>query len=267
NFFEEVAKMRAARKIWARIMREQFGAQRTKSLFLRNNMMTCGSTLVANEPLNNIARVAFKTLCAVMSGCQSLHTSSYDEASGIPSDDSVTIALRTQTIAEHETGVAEIADPLGGSYYVEALTRDIAKQAEEYIARIEQMGGYMAAVEKGFLQQEVADSAKKHQQEIEDCQRLVVGLNKYTTDKKTSIPNFEHDPKTKDLQIQRLRELRRSRDQRKVDEMLNKVRNAARDGEHLMPNIIEAVKAKATLGEVMKVLKEELGAYQNEYCR
>ena len=259
HFFEEVAKIRAARKVWAGIMRERFGAQNPKSWQMRIYAQTSGFALTRQEPLNNVSRVALQALAAVLAGCQSLHTASYDEVYEIPSETAQNIALRTQQIIEHETGVADVADPLGGSYYVEWLTSRVEEEALTYLDRIEKIGGYVSALEKGYLGAEIARSAMKFQKAVDDGERIIVGLNKYQPEEALPVEVFEYNPRMVDMAVQRLAELRARRDQDQTDAALEAVRRAADQGKPLMPLFIEAVKAYATLGEIMAVLKEVYG--------
>ncbi len=259
NFFEEVCKIRAARRLWARLMRERFGAQDPKSWQMRMLTQTCGSSLTYEEPLNNIARVALGAMAAVLGGTQALATASYDEAYAIPTDDAQRIALQTQQIIEHETGAADVADPLGGSYYVEWLTDRMEQEACTYLERIEGMGGYIEALENGFILQEVARSALQAQRETEDGQRIVVGVNRYHSEDRSPVEVFEHDPATERIAVERLRRLRSERDGAAVAGCLDAVREAACSGRPLMPLFIEAVKARATMGEIMAVLKDVFG--------
>lgn len=259
HFFEEVAKIRAARRIWARTMREGFDAQNPKSWQMRVYAQTSGFALTRQEPLNNVSRVALQALAAVLAGCQSLHTASYDEVYEIPSEVAQTIALRTQQIIEHETGAADVADPLGGSYYVEWLTSRVEKEARSYMNRIEKIGGYVPALEKGYLAAEIARSAMKFQKSVDDGERIIVGANKYQPEGALPVGVFEYNPQMVEVAVQRLADLRARRDQGKASDALEAVRQAAAQGHPLMPLFIEAVKACATLGEIMGVLKEVYG--------
>lgn len=259
NFFEEVCKIRAARRLWARTMQERFGARNPKSWQMRMLTQTCGSSLTYEEPLNNIARVALGAMAAVMAGTQALATASYDEVYAIPTDEAQRIALRTQQIIEHETGAADVADPLGGSYYVEWLTDRMEQEARSYLDRIEKMGGYVAALENGFVLQELARSALKSQQEIESGQQVLVGVNRYRTGERAPVEVFEHDTETERIAVERLRRLRAERNGGLVKRHMEAVREAARSGRPLMPIFIEAVKDGATMGEIMSALKEVFG--------
>ena len=263
NFLEEIAKFRAARRLWARIMKERFKAKSPRSLWMRMHVQTSGCTLTAQQPLNNIVRVAFQSLAAVLGGAQSLHTNSFDEALALPSEDAVRIALRTQQIIAHESGVADTADPLAGSYSVEALTNEMEERAMEYIDKIEAMGGVIPAIEKGFLQREIAESAYKYQKEVDGKERILVGVNEYTVEGgEAPVKLLRIDPVVEEEQRARLQEMKRKRDNGKVRKVLGKLRGVAERDENLMPPIIEAVKAYATLGEICDVLREVFGEYR-----
>ena len=264
NFFEEIAKMRAARRIWARITRERFGAQNPKSSQMRIFAQTGGFTLTRQEPLNNISRVALQALAAVLAGCQSLHTASYDEVYEIPTDSAQAIALRTQQIIESETGVADVADPLGGSYYVEWLTGRVEEAVQAYLERIEKMGGYVAALERGYLAGEIARSAMRFQKEVEAGERVIVGVNKYQSEGTLPVEVFQYNPQMAEVAVRRLAELRAEREGRKTASALQRIREAAQGNEPLMPLFIEAVKVQATLGEIMGVLREVFGEATRE---
>ncbi|NJE08600.1 methylmalonyl-CoA mutase [Thermococcus sp. M39] len=263
NFLEEIAKFRAARRLWARIMKEKFGAKDPKSMLLRFHTQTAGSTLTAQQPENNIIRVTIQALAAVLGGTQSLHTNSYDEALSLPTEKSVRIALRTQQIIAYESGVVDTIDPLGGAYYIEWLTDHIEEEAMKYIEKIERMGGMMRAIERGYIQKEIADSAYKYQKEIEEGKRIIVGVNKFVVDEPIEVEILKVDPSIRDKQIERLKKLRSERDNKKVKEALDKLRNAAeKEDVNLMPYIIEAHRHLATLGEVTDVLREVWGEYR-----
>lgn len=263
NFLEEIAKFRAARRLWARIMKEKFGAKNPKSMLLRFHTQTAGSTLTAQQPENNIIRVTIQALAAVLGGTQSLHTNSYDEALSLPTEKSVRIALRTQQIIAYESGVVDTIDPLGGAYYIEWLTDHIEEEAMKYIEKIERMGGMMRAIERGYIQKEIADSAYKYQKEIEEGKRIIVGVNKFVVDEPIEVEILKVDPSIRDKQIERLKKLRSERDNKKVEEALDKLRNAAeKEDVNLMPYIIEAHRHLATLGEVTDVLREVWGEYR-----
>ncbi|MEM2934672.1 MAG: methylmalonyl-CoA mutase family protein [Methanocellales archaeon] len=262
DIFEEVAKFRAVRRMWAKIMRERFGAKDPRSWQFRFHVQTPGHTLTAQQPLNNIIRTAFQALAAVLGGVQSLHTNSYDEALCLPTEHAVMVALRTQQIIAYETGVTNTVDPLAGSYYVEWLTDEIEKQAFEYIKKIDQMGGALAAIESGYVAREILESAYKYQKEIDSGERVIVGVNKYTIEEEIKIPILRPDPEVERLQKARLTALKQRRDAKKVRESLEKLRGAAMDHGNLMPVILEAVKAYATIGEMCDVLREVFGEYK-----
>lgn len=262
DLLEEVAKFRAARRLWAKIMKERFNAKSPKSMMLRFHTQTGGSTLTAQQPDNNIVRVAIQTLAAVLGGTQSLHTNSKDEALALPTEDSVRIALRTQQIVAYESGVTETVDPLAGSYYVESLTSQIEDMAMKYIEKIDDLGGAAKAIEKGYVQQEIQESAYKYQKEIEAGQRIVVGMNKFQIKEAAPKGLLRVDPIVGELQKQKLEALRKERDNAKVDTTLAALKKAAQGEENLMPFILDAVRAYATLGEVCGVLREVFGEYQ-----
>ena len=263
NFLEEIAKFRAARRLWAYIMKEWFNAKNPRSMLLRFHTQTAGSTLTAQQPENNIVRVAIQALAAVLGGTQSLHTNSYDEALSLPTEKSVRIALRTQQIIAYESGVVDTIDPLGGSYYIEWLTDHIYEEALKYIEKIQKMGGMMRAIERGYIQKEIAESAYKVQKEIEEKKRIIVGVNEFIVDEPLDVEILKVDPSIREKQIERLKKLRSERDNRKVEEALDKLRKAAEsEDENLMPYIIEAHRHLATLGEVTDVLREVWGEYR-----
>jgi methylmalonyl-CoA mutase N-terminal domain/subunit len=263
DFFEEIAKFRAARRLWAKIMKERFHAKNPRSMWMRMHVQTSGCTLTAPQPLNNIIRTTIQALAAVLGGTQSLHTNSFDEALCLPTEEAVRVALRTQQIIAHESGATNTIDPLGGSYYVEALTNEMEEKAMEYIQKIDNMGGVIAAIEKGFFQKEIADSAYRYQREIDEKKRVIVGLNEYSIEgEECPIELLRIDPKVEKEQVARLQKLKRERDNRKVKEALEKLHNAAEKDENLMPTIIEAVKAYVTLGEITEVLRQVYGEYK-----
>lgn len=264
NFFEEICKFRAVRKIWARLMRERFGARNPKSWRLKMYCQTSGSTLTRQEPLNNIARVAIQALAAVLGGVQGLATDSYDEGYAIPTPEAQRVALHTQHIIEHETGVADVADPLGGSYYVEWLTSEMERSIMELIEKIEGMGGYLAALENGFIPREVSNSALCYQQEIERGERVIVGVNRYLSEDRTPVETFAHNPRVHAVAVERLNRLKAERDNRRVQETLEAVRSASRDGEPMMPALIEAAAAYASLGEIMGALVDVFGEWDRK---
>jgi methylmalonyl-CoA mutase, N-terminal domain len=262
DFFEEIAKYRAARRIWAREMKETFGAQNPRSWLMRFHTQTAGVSLTAQQPENNIVRVAIQALAAVLGGTQSLHTNSMDEALALPSEHAVTIALRTQQILAEESGVANTVDPLGGSFFMEAQTNYIEQQAYDYFKRIQELGGVLPAIDKGFFQGEISDAAYRYQREIDQNKRRIVGVNSYQDRKSYTIPILEMDPQGYERQIGRLNELRASRDQGRVGQALDRLRIACQGTENTMPFILDAVRAYATLGEIIGVMKEVFGVYE-----
>lgn len=263
NLLEEVSKFRAARRLWARIMRERFGARDEKSMMLRFHTQTAGVALTAQQPKNNIVRVAMQALAAVLGGTQSLHTNSYDEALGLPTEESVEIALRTQQILAHESGVADSVDPLAGSYYVERMTREIEERAQDYIDKIDELGGALRAIELGYTQREIQEAAYELQREIEQQERIVVGVNEYVDDgQPASEEILRIDPEAVERQIRRLEALRSQRDQAQVDDALAALSEAAAGDENMMPRILAAVEAHATLGEIADTMREVFGEYQ-----
>lgn len=262
DFFEEIAKYRAARRIWAHEMKGTFGAKNPRSWLLRFHTQTAGVSLSAQQPEINIARVALQALAAVMGGTQSLHTNSMDEALALPSEKAATIALRTQQIIAHESGVANTIDPLSGSFYVEWLTNEMEKRAREMFAQIDALGGVLPAIEAGYFQREIADAAFRYQREIDEHERTIVGVNDYVQDEPLTIPILNFDPDGERRQIARLEELRRARDNEKVGQTLAALRCAAEGTENLMPHILESVKAYATLQEIMDVFRGVFGVYE-----
>ena len=263
NFFEEIAKFRAARRLWAKIMRERFGAKNPASCMLRFHTQTSGVMLTAQQPYNNIIRTALQALAAVLGGTQSLHTNSFDEAYALPSEQAVTIALRTQQIIAYESGVVDSVDPLAGSYYVEYLTNQIEDRAASYIEQIDAMGGAVAAIEKGFMQREIVESAYRFQKEVEAKKRIVVGMNEFVTEKEVPMKILQIDPEIEKKLVERLKQVKMQRNQVKVGEVLNKLRRAAeQEGVNLMPFILQAVKEYTTLGEICDTLREVFGEYK-----
>ncbi|MDO9530708.1 MAG: methylmalonyl-CoA mutase family protein [Deltaproteobacteria bacterium] len=262
DFLEEVAKFRAARRLWAKIMKERFNAQDPRSLMLRFHTQTAGCSLTAQQPLNNIMRVAFQAMSAVLGGTQSLHTNSYDEALALPSELAVQVALRSQQVVAFETNVCDTVDPLAGSYYIEKLTDEVEARAQEYIDQIDRMGGAVAAIEKGFIQKEIGASAYRFQREIEKGERIIVGLNRFQTheDKLTGL--LKVDPEVGVKQVARLQELKNTRDNAVVQKTLAELKTAAEGTDNLMPPILKAVKALATLGEICDTLREVFGEYE-----
>ncbi len=262
DFFEEIAKYRAARRIWARQMRETFGAKDPRAWLMRFHTQTAGVSLTAQQPENNIVRVAIQALAAVLGGTQSLHTNSMDEALALPSEHAVTIALRTQQIIAEESGVANSIDPLGGSFFVEAQTDRIEKQAYDYFRRIKELGGVLPAIEKGFFQSEISDAAYRYQREIDQGIRNIVGVNAYAEDRPLSIPLLAMDPEGYRRQLARLEQLRAERDNARVGQALDRLRIACQGSENTMPHLLEAVRAYATLGEIIGVMKSVFGVYE-----
>ena len=262
DFFEEIAKYRAARRIWAREMKETFGAENPRSWWMRFHTQTAGCSLTAQQPENNIVRTAIQALAAVLGGTQSLHTNSMDEALALPSESAVRIALRTQQIIAHESGVANTVDPLAGSYFIEALTNRMEEEAYEYFRKIESLGGMLGAIERGFPQREIAESAYRYQREIDTGQRTVVGVNDYLTDEHVTIPLLEIDREGERRQRERLARVRRERDNELVSQRLEALQEAAQGTENLMPSILDAVRAYATLGEICGVFREVFGEYR-----
>ncbi|MEW6140186.1 MAG: methylmalonyl-CoA mutase family protein [Thermodesulfobacteriota bacterium] len=261
DFLEEVAKFRAARRLWARIMKERFGAQNPRAMMLRFHTQTAGCTLTAQQPDNNVVRVAFQALAAVLGGTQSLHTNSRDEALALPSEQSVQIALRTQQIIAYETGAADTVDPLAGSYYVEALTSEIERQASEYIRKIDEMGGAVKAVECGYVEQEIQDSAYRFQKAVESNEQVIVGVNRFQV--KEDLPSnlLRVDPAVRETQMRKLAQIRSERDSHDVHSSLDELRKAALGTDNLVPPILDAVKKRATLGEICDVLRGVFGEY------
>jgi methylmalonyl-CoA mutase N-terminal domain/subunit len=263
EFMEEVAKFRAARRVWATIMKERFGARDPASMRLRFHTQTAGCTLTAQQPENNIVRVALQALSAVLGGTQSLHTNSYDEALCLPTEKAVQIALRTQQLIAAESGVADTVDPLAGSYYLEYLTDEIQRRVEEYIAAIDELGGALKAVELGYFQKEIQNSAYRYQRQVEAGQRTVVGVNKYVVPGEEESRNLLRvDPAVQKQQIRSLEKIKKERDEKAVHSALEKLRDAASGDDNLMPPILGCVERYATLGEICDVLREEFGEYR-----
>jgi methylmalonyl-CoA mutase N-terminal domain/subunit len=262
DLLEEVAKYRAARRLWAKIMKERFGAKNPKSMALKFHTQTGGSTLTAQQPENNIVRVAIQTLAAVLGGTQSLHTNSKDEALALPTEDSVRVALRTQQIVGYESGVTNTVDPLAGSYYIEAKTSQIEKEAMAYIKKIDDLGGAPKAIDKGYVQQEIMDAAYDYQKEVETGERIVVGMNKFQIEEEAPKGLLRVDPAVGERQKQKIADLKAKREQAKVDETLAALRTACEGTDNVMPFILEAVRAYATLGEICGVMREVFGEYQ-----
>lgn len=261
DFFEEIAKFRAARRMWARIMKERFGASNPRAMMLRFHTQTAGCTLTAPQPENNIVRVAFQALSAALGGTQSLHTNSKDEAYALPSQESVQIALRTQQIVAYETGVAETVDPLAGSYFVEALTDEIERLANEYIKKIDEMGGAVRAVECGFIEQEIQDSAYKFQKAVESGNQVIVGVNRFQTGSAPPKGLLKVDPMVRETQIQRLQKIYAERDSAAVRDCLDTLKKVAQGSDNMMPTILDAVRKRVSLGEICDVLRQVFGEY------
>ncbi|MEW6388260.1 MAG: methylmalonyl-CoA mutase family protein [Thermodesulfobacteriota bacterium] len=263
DFFEEIAKFRAARRLWAKIMKERFGAQDPRSQMLRFHTQTAGCSLTAQQPLNNIMRTAFEALAAVLGGTQSLHTNSFDEALALPSELAVQVALRTQQVIAHEAAVCDTVDPLAGSYYIEYLTDQVEAKAQEYIDQIDRLGGAVAAIEKGYIQKEIQDSAYRYQKEIESGERVVVGLNRFQVAEEEVFKDLlKVDPAVGDKQVARLKELKNTRDNAAVAKALADLKTAAEGTANLMPPILTAVKSLATLGEICDTLRAVFGEYE-----
>jgi methylmalonyl-CoA mutase N-terminal domain/subunit len=262
DFFEEIAKFRAARRIWAKIMRERFMAKNPRSWMLRFHTQTAGCSLTAQQPYNNVVRTACEALAAVLGGTNSLHTNSLDETYAIPTEEAATVALRTQQILAEETGVANTIDPLAGSYFLEALTHQMEEQAWEYIRKIDEMGGMVAAIEGGFPQAEIADSAYKYQKQIDAGEKVVVGVNKYATEH-SPIMIWRMKPEIEERQLRRLREVKQTRNNQKVKELLHQIRKAAKNGENLMPHLINAVREYASIQEICDVWRDVFGRYSD----
>ncbi len=263
DFFEEIAKFRAARRMWARIMRERFKAQNPRSCWMRFHTQTAGCSLTAQQPLNNVVRVTSQALAAALGGTQSLHTNSYDETLALPTDQAVTVALRTQQIISEETGVTNTVDPLAGSYFVEALTNELEENAWQYIETIDKMGGMLAAVDCGFPQTEIADAAYRFQRQLDSGAKVLVGVNKYAAERETPIEILKIDEALEQAQARRLDDIKRTRDSREVSRTLGEVRQACKSGKNVMPLVIDAVKAYATEQEICDVYREVFGVYQD----
>lgn len=263
DLFEEICKLRAARRIWAKVMRDRFGAKNPRSLWMRFHVQTAGCSLTAQQPYNNVVRTTVEALAAVLGGTQSLHTNSLDEVLCLPSEHAVEIALRTQQILAEETGVVNTIDPLAGSYFVESLTNEMEAKAWEYIEKIDAMGGMIAAIERGYPQMEIADAAYAFQRQIDAGEKIMVGVNKYATEAQHPVPLVEIDEKVGEEQIRRLKDLRRRRDSRAVSQSLADIRAACKNGANVMPHCIAAVKALATEQEICDVYREVYGEYRD----
>jgi methylmalonyl-CoA mutase, N-terminal domain len=264
DFFEEVAKFRAGRRIWARTMKERFGARKRESLLLRTHAQTAGVSLTAQQPYNNVVRTALQAFAAVLGGTQSLHTNSLDETYALPTEEAATIALRTQQIIAYESGADRVVDPLAGSHYVEYLTDEMERRALEYIRHIDEMGGMLRAVEEGFPQKELAESAYRWQREVESGDRTVVGVNRFRIEEEEPISLLKIDETVARAQAERLRAVKAERSAARVAETLAGVEKACRDGGNVVPPVIEAVKAYATLGEICDVFRAVWGQYRED---
>jgi len=261
NLFEEVAKFRAARKMWARIMKE-LGATDPRAMMLRFHTQTGGSTLTAQQPMNNISRVTIQTLAAVLGGTQSLHTNGYDEALSLPTEEAARIALRTQQIVAFESGVADTADPLAGSYFIESLTAEVEAAAWKLIETIDAMGGSVAAIEQGFIQEEIARSAYEYQRQVERNEKIIVGMNKYQVETEAKVPGFKIDDSIRQIQSEKLQQIRSNRDHAKIDSILQDLNDRAAGDENIMPAVVKAVEHNCTLGEIADTLREIYGEYR-----
>jgi methylmalonyl-CoA mutase N-terminal domain/subunit len=260
DFFEEIAKFRAARRIWSKIMRERFHAKNPRSWMLRFHTQTAGCSLTAQQPYNNIIRTAYEALAAVLGGTQSLHTNSLDEVYAIPTEEAATIALRTQQILAEETGVANTIDPLAGSYFIESLTREIEGKAWDYIRKIDTLGGMVTAIEKGYPQTEIADAAYRYQRQIDAGEKVIVGVNKYVTDH-PPLPIWRMTSEIEERQLQRLLDVKRFRNNSKVKSLLEQIRKASLSNENLMPHIINAIREYVTIQEICDVWRDVFGRY------
>jgi methylmalonyl-CoA mutase, N-terminal domain len=263
DFFEEIAKFRAARRIWAREIERRYHPTNERALMLRTHAQTAGVSLTAQQPYNNVVRVTLQALAAVLGGTQSLHTNSLDETYALPTKEAVTLALRTQQLIAHESGVADTVDPLAGSYYLETLTRRMEEGFDRYLREIEGMGGMVEAVERGYPQREITEAAFHFQQQVDEGEKVIVGINKYATGEKTSIPTLEIDPEVERKQTERLAQTRKKRDAGRWRESLDALRQAAKSGDELMPRFLEAARANASVGEQVQVLKEVYGVYHD----
>jgi len=265
DFFEEIAKFRAARRMWANIMKNRFGAKEARSWLLRTHAQTAGVSLTAQQPYNNVVRVTMQALAAVLGGTQSLHTNSMDETYALPTEEAVTLALRTQQIIAEESGVARVVDPLGGSFFIEHLTDQMERQAMAYIDKIDALGGIESAIEQGYPQREIADSAYQYQQAVETQSEIIVGVNKYADKEETHnrIPTLKIDPRVESQQIKHIKQLKQQRDTNRHEQALARVKAACQSTENLMPPILEAVHADATLGEICDIFREVFGIYRD----
>ncbi len=263
DFFEEIAKLRAARRMWAKIMKERFGAKDPKSLMLKTHTQTAGCSLTAQQPINNVIRVAIQAMAGVLGGTQSLHTNCMDETLSLPTEESVTLALRTQQIIAEESGVVNTIDPLGGSYFIEELTNKIEEEAFDYIKKIDDMGGIISCIENGYPQNEIANAAYVYQKQLDKGQKTIVGVNKYHSENEEDIILHKFDKKVENRQIKRLKEVKSSRNNKKVESSLTKIRDAAVNGNNLMPFIIEGVREYVTLGEISNIFRDVYGEYSD----
>ncbi len=261
EFFEEIAKLRAARRIWSDVMRNRFKARNPRSWTLRTHCQTAGVSLTAQQPYNNVVRTAYQAMAAVLGGTQSLHTNSLDETYCLPTEEAVTIALRTQQILAHETGAADVIDPLAGSYFVEALTDEVEEAARDYIRKIDDMGGIVEAIERGYPQMEIAESAYRFQREVESKERIIVGINDFVEEAEPPIEMLRIDPIVEAGQKQKMADFKKGRDQDKARRAIDAIRAGCRSGENLMPLIVEGVKDRVTLGEISDLFREEFGVY------
>jgi methylmalonyl-CoA mutase N-terminal domain/subunit len=264
DFFEEIAKLRAARRMWAKIMRERFGARNPRSWMLRTHCQTAGVSLTAQQPLNNVVRTAIQALAAVLAGTQSLHTNSLDETYALPTEEAVTVALRTQQILAYESGVANTADPLGGSYFVEALTNKMEEEAWRYIRKIDELGGMVNAIEVAYPMREIADASYHYQQQVERKEKIIVGVNEFVSEQPQPIPILKIDPETERRQVYRVQGIRAERDNATVRARLAELRRTAESGGNTMYPVVEAVKAHATLGEICDVFRAVWGEYREQ---
>jgi methylmalonyl-CoA mutase, N-terminal domain len=263
DFLEEIAKLRAGRRMWARFLKERFGAKNPRSMMLRTHAQTAGVSLTAQQPMNNIVRVAIQALAGVLGGVQSMHTNSMDETLALPTEQSVMVALRTQQILAEETGITNTIDPLGGSYAVEALTDRMEREALDYINKIDEMGGMLKAIEVGYPQREIAEAAFLYQRQLEQGVKTVVGVNKYSIPEEIPIEVLKIDPGMEERQIQRVRKMKRERNSSALREALKRVAEACRSGENLMEPICEAVRRQATVGEISDIYRAEFGVYKD----
>jgi len=267
DFFEEIAKFRAARRIWARVMKERFGAKNPRSWLLRTHAQTAGVSLTAQQPYNNIVRTTLQALAAVLGGTQSLHTNSYDETYALPTEEAATVALRTQQLIAFESRVPQVVDPLGGSYFIESLTEEVERQAQAYIDKIDELGGIARAVELGYPQKEIAESAYRFQRAVEDGTETIVGVNRFATEDGAAIPTLKIEQEVERAQVERIVAMRARRDSARCDAALQAVRGACEAGDNLFPPILDAVRANATIGEVCQCFRDVFGEYRDPaYC-